>query len=97
MYKRQIYKLAVIPPFCLWLYGVFEFDEIPMLIVAVFDTAVSFVALALTFRDLYLRQFDTPSAKLKWLLIIFYTLGIGWLIYVFRYALEPRSDLEGSN
>jgi hypothetical protein len=53
--------------------------------------AQNFTALVLTIRDLYLRHFPTENAKLTWLLLILLTGGIGWLIYVFKYAFKPRS------
>ena len=48
------------------------------------------VALALTIRDLYLRPFPDPNSKLTWMLLIHWTGGIGWVIYVFRHAIKPR-------
>jgi hypothetical protein len=48
------------------------------------------VALLLTIRDLYLRRFPDENAKLTWLLLILLTGGVGWLIYIFKYALKPR-------
>jgi hypothetical protein len=55
--------------------------------------AQNFTALLLTIRDLYLRHFPTENAKLTWLLLILLTGGIGWLIYVFKYAFKPRSTM----
>ena len=52
------------------------------------------MALILTIRDLYLRRFPGENDKLTWLLVILLTGGIGWLIYVFMYALKPRADGE---
>ena len=48
------------------------------------------LALIITIRDLYLRKFEKENAKITWALLIFLTGGIGWLIYVFKYAIEPR-------
>lgn len=53
--------------------------------------SLNVVALVLTVRDLYLRPFPKANSKLTWLLLILYTGGIGWMIYVFRHALKPRS------
>jgi hypothetical protein len=50
------------------------------------------VALVLTIRDLYLRPFPHENQKLTWLLLILLTCPIGWLVYIFRYALKPREN-----
>ena len=50
----------------------------------------NFAALILTIRDLYLRSFAHENQKLTWLLLILLTGGIGWIVYVFLYALKPR-------
>lgn len=50
---------------------------------------LNFVALATTFRDLYHRPFSDPNAKLTWCLLILSTGGIGWLVYIFKHALQP--------
>jgi hypothetical protein len=52
--------------------------------------AQNLAALVLTIRDLYKRNLPTENAKLTWLLLILTTGGIGWLVYVFKYALKPR-------
>jgi len=52
------------------------------------------VALILTIRDLFLRRFPGENDKLMWLLLILLTGGIGWLVYVFMYALKPRGNTE---
>jgi hypothetical protein len=52
----------------------------------------NFAALILTIRDLYLRPFSNPNDKLIWLLLILLTGGIGWIIYIFMYALKPRDE-----
>lgn len=52
--------------------------------------AQNFLALFLTLRDLYRRRFPRENQKLIWCLLILATGGIGWVVYVFRYALEPR-------
>jgi hypothetical protein len=49
-------------------------------------------AFVLTIRDLYLRPFPHENQKLTWLLLILLTGGIGWLVYVFKYALKPRGN-----
>jgi hypothetical protein len=53
--------------------------------------ALNFAALVVTIRDLYLRPFGNPNAKLTWLLLILVTGGIGWLVYLFRHAFKPRT------
>lgn len=50
----------------------------------------NFIALALTIRDLYKRDFPHPNDKLTWLLLILLTGGIGWFVYIFKHALKPR-------
>ena len=50
----------------------------------------NFLALALTIRDLYKRPFPNPNQKLTWCLLITWTGGIGWLVYIFKHALKPR-------
>ncbi len=52
--------------------------------------AQNLIALILTIRDLYKRPFPHENQKLTWALLITCTGGIGWLIYVFKYALKPR-------
>ena len=54
--------------------------------------ALNFAALVVTIRDLYLRSFVNPNAKLTWLLLILVTGGIGWFVYVFKYAFKPRTS-----
>jgi hypothetical protein len=56
--------------------------------------ALNFAAFIVTIRDLYLRPFANPNAKLTWLLLILMTGGVGWLVYVFRHALRPRNHLK---
>ena len=56
--------------------------------------ALSLAALILTIRDLYLRPFDSANAKLTWLLLILTTGGIGWLVYLFKHALRPRTSVD---
>ena len=51
---------------------------------------LNLVAFALTIRDLYLRKFDSENAKLTWALLILMTGGIGWIVYIFKYAIKPR-------
>ena len=51
---------------------------------------LNLVAFVLTFRDLYLRKFDSENAKLTWALLILMTAGIGWIVYIFKHALKPR-------
>lgn len=49
------------------------------------------IAFILTIRDLYLRPFPQENQKLTWLLLIVLTGGIGWIAYLFLYALKPRA------
>lgn len=50
------------------------------------------IAFILTIRDLYKRPFPNPNSKVTWTLLILCTGGIGWVVYIFRYALKPRPD-----
>lgn len=52
--------------------------------------AQNLLAFFLTLRDLYLRPFPGENDKVTWCLLILCTGGIGWLVYVFKYALHPR-------
>lgn len=47
-------------------------------------------AYALTIRDLYLRDFPNPNSKLTWSLLMFWTGGIGWCVYLFKRAFKAR-------
>jgi hypothetical protein len=53
---------------------------------------LNFAAIVATFRDLYRRPFSYPNAKLTWCLLILYTGGIGWLVYIVKHALRPHPD-----
>lgn len=64
-----------------WFYCIFVLD------------IASFV---LTMRDLYLRDFPSPNDKLTWSLLIFWTGGIFWFIYLGKHAFHPRSDTDHS-
>lgn len=52
--------------------------------------ALNIAALILTIRDLYRRPFPEPDTKLTWLLVILFTGGIGWVVYVVKYPLKHR-------
>jgi hypothetical protein len=51
---------------------------------------LNLIALVLTIRDLYKRDFKSANDKVTWALLILMTGGIGWFVYVFKYALKPR-------
>jgi hypothetical protein len=53
----------------------------------------NFTALIVTIRDLYLRSFNNPNDKLTWLLLMMLTGGIGWFVYLWRYAFRPRPSV----
>lgn len=59
--------------------------------------ALNFIAIVVTFRDLYLRSFPNPNSKVTWSMLILATGGIGWLVYVFKHALKPRSTTSEIN
>ena len=48
------------------------------------------IALILTLRDVYLRRFPNENDKVTWTILILMTGGIGWLVYLFKYAFKPR-------
>ena len=48
------------------------------------------VALLLTARDVQMRPSLTSDKKNIWLGLIFLTFGIGWVIYLWKYAFRPR-------
>ena len=56
--------------------------------------ASNVAALVVTIRDLYKRPFPRPNDKVTWCLLILWTGGIGWLVYVFKYGLKPRPENE---
>lgn len=51
---------------------------------------LNLIALIVTIRDVYLRPFRHENDKLTWILVILFTGGIGWIVYIFRHALKPR-------
>lgn len=57
-----------------------------------FGLGLNFVVLVATIRDLYSRPFPNPNAKLTWLLLILVTGGIGWVVYLLKHALRPRTN-----
>ena len=54
------------------------------------------LCIALTIRDLYLRPFPNPNSKVTWTLLILMTGGIGWVVYLVKYALKPRPSANQS-
>ena len=53
---------------------------------------LNLIALVITIRDLYLRHFPNANSKVTWCLLITWTGGIGWIVYVFKHALKPRPE-----
>jgi hypothetical protein len=47
-------------------------------------------SMATILRDLYLRRFPGGTSRLRWLLLMFYTAGVGYFVYVARHAWKPR-------
>ena len=90
-----VYMVVYIPVFFIvlvWTMGTQSnafFYIVPFHFLGMFQ---NFAALILTIRDLYLRPFSNPNDKLTWLLVILFTGGIGWLVYIFMYALKPRDE-----
>lgn len=62
-----------------------------------FAMSFDLAAFIVTIRDLYLRPFPDPNSKLTWLLFILCTGGIGWVAYVFRHAIRPRTEGSGES
>ena len=56
---------------------------------------LNFLALFLTIRDLYRRDFASLNSKVTWLLLIIGTMGIGWLIYLFKYVFRKSVATKG--
>ena len=59
--------------------------------------AQNLVAFVITMRDLYRRPFSNANDKVTWTLLILCTGGIGWLVYVFKYALKPRHNSSNAD
>lgn len=53
---------------------------------------LNLLAIFATIQDLYLRDFPHPNSKLTWCLLIVFTGGIGWIVYIFKHALKPRPE-----
>jgi len=58
---------------------------------------LNLTAFVATIRDLYARPFPSPNSKVTWCLLILCTGGIGWIVYVFKHGLRPRTDAERDN
>ena len=92
-----VYMAFYIPYFFIQMFRIEQGIDVPMSAINPFHflgMALNFAAIIVTIRDLYLRSFPNPNSKLTWLLVILYTGGIGWLVYVFRHAMRPRPDLD---
>lgn len=91
-----LYMVVYIPYFFVQIYRMGKGVEVPLLAIMpahFFGMALNLAALFFTIRDLYLRPFPNPNAKITWLLLILLTGGIGWIVYIFKYALKPRIRL----
>ena len=51
----------------------------------------SILTLYYLLNDLYKREFENPNSKVTWAVIMFFTGGIGLIIYAFKHAIKPRS------
>jgi hypothetical protein len=94
-----LYMLVYFPYFFVQLYRMSKGVDVPLLAIApahFLGMALNFAALIMTIRDLYLRSFPNPNSKATWLLLILLTGGIGWIAYVFKYALKPRIPPEAA-
>lgn len=89
------YMLLYIPYFFVQMYRISNGVQVSPL--AIFPAhfvglALNLASLVMTIRDLYLRSFPNPNTKLTWGILIIATGGIGWIVYIFKYALKPRSS-----
>ncbi len=94
MIAALAYMVVYIPYFLIQMQRVANGDQVSPLAIFPFHflgIGLNVAALIVTIRDLYLRPFANPNAKLTWLLLILMTGGIGWLAYVFTYAFKPRT------
>jgi hypothetical protein len=72
--------------------GAIENNDQRLLVVVPFHFVamlLNFLALVVTLCDLIDRPFPETWHKWMWLILILFTGGIGWLVYVFRYGLKP--------
>lgn len=87
------YMVLYLPYFFVQVYRIEHGVKVPLAAILVphlFGMVLNFLALIVTIRDLYLRSFPSPNAKLIWALLILCTCGFGWFFYVFKYALKAR-------
>jgi hypothetical protein len=88
-----VYLLGFFGTFLVTMHMSRESADLLMLALLLFHflgMVLNVTAFILTLRDLYLRSFPDPDAKLTWLLLMFLTGGVGWIVYIFRHALRPR-------
>src|SRR5262245_16414079 len=69
-------------------------DGIPLHFPGMF---LNLVSVTLTIRDLYLRPCPDANQKLTWLILILLTGGVGWLVYVSKYGIKPRTWISSSS
>ena len=50
----------------------------------------SILTLYYLISDLCKRDFQKPNSKVTWAIIIFFTGGVGLIIYAFKHAIKPR-------
>jgi Na+/H+ antiporter NhaD/arsenite permease-like protein len=50
----------------------------------------SILTLYYLINDLYKRDFEKSNSKVTWAIIMFFTGGIGLIIYAFKHAIKPR-------
>ena len=88
-----VYLAVVLLPVMVWswnsgydrLFGVMGVDKL----VVLFGLLVG-SSMATVLRDLCIRKLPEGVSKFRWFLLMVYTCGVGYYVYVFRYAWRPR-------
>lgn len=97
MIGSLVYMAVYFPYFFVQMYRGMNGVDVPFSAIFpyhILGTVLNFAAFIVTIRDLYLRPFPNPNTKLTWMLLFFFTGGLGWLAYVFRHALKPRTEFD---
>jgi hypothetical protein len=84
---------------CVQAYREHRGADVPILLIvpfAVSAVVLNWIALCFTLRDWRLRSFSSNRLKVIWLLLILLTGGVGWLVYIFKYALKRQDAMVRS-